>query len=272
MNFRDRRRYWLQAARQMRRHELAYAPKIQQVIKRAVDKMVREAETVGFQRAFANMDLFDEELTALLMDIYRKVGLAFAIQTNRLLAKEERKDIFFNADVIQRIVNILGVQALNLVTRMSETTKQEILKIIQEGEENQSSYREIALAIEQSFVLGYPRSLTIARTEVARAANIGAMQAAEKQNFFVEKVWVAGNDRLTRRFSKEDNYDHWQMDGQRRDLDQPFEQTGMNGVTAVAMQPGDPAAPASYTINCRCVVVFEGKRDERGRLVRKRPT
>ena len=262
----------MQAARQMRRYELSYAPRILRILKQQVDTMVKRAEEVGFRRAYAEMEMFDEPLNALVMDIYRTVGLRFAVQVNRYLTKEERKDVFFNADVIQRIVNILGFHALNLVTRMSETSKAEILRIIVEGEQNQSSYREIALAITESYIVQYPRALTIARTEVARAANIGSMQAAEKQGFLVEKVWVAGNDRLTRRFSKKDEFDHWQMDGQRRDFDQPFEQTGLEGITAVAQQPGDPGAPAAFTINCRCVVVFEGKRDSSGRLVRKRPS
>ena len=262
----------MQAARQMRRFELSYAPRILRILKQQVDEMVGRAAEVGFRQAYAEMDMFDQPLTELIMDIYKKVGLRFAVQVNRYLAKEERKDVFFNADVIQRIVNILGFHALNLVTRMSETSKAEILRIIVEGEQNQSSYREIALAITESYIVQYPRALTIARTEVARAANQGSMEAANKQGFELKKIWVAGNDRLTRRFSKKDDYDHWLMDGQERDMDQPFEQVGLNNVTAVAKQPGDPEAPAAFTINCRCVVVFEGKRDESGRLVRKRPT
>ena len=167
------------------------------------------------------------------------------------------------------IVNILGQQALSLVTRMDDTTKQELLNIIQQGELEQRTFREIAIAMTESWIVQYPRALTIARTEIGRAANIGSMTAAEKQRFQTVKVWVSGQDRLTRTFGRKDEFDHWIMDGQRRDFLQPFEQTGTKGITAVAQQPGDPLAPAAFTINCRCVVVFEAKRDANGRLVRK---
>jgi hypothetical protein len=270
MNFRERRRYWLQAARQMRRLELNYAAKIQALLKEQVSSLILKAEQVGFNAAIGSAPLFNDRFTALLMDMYKKAGLQFAIQTNRYLAKEERKDVFFNAEVLQMIVNILGNQALSLVTRMDDTTKQVLLDIIQQGELEQRSFREIALAMEASWIVQYPRALTIARTEIGRAANIGSMTAAEKQRFQTVKVWVSGQDRLTRTYGKKDEYDHWILDGQRREFLEPFEQAGRtNGITAVAQQPGDPLAPAAFTINCRCVVVFEAKRDANGRLVRK---
>jgi hypothetical protein len=269
MNFAERRKYWLAAGRQMRKHEVNYAKKIQALIKRQVDALVKEADSIGFQAAWSKMPMFNDEFIKLIMDLYKKVGLQFAINVNRSLQIQERKDVFFNADIIQRIVNILGRHALDLVTRMDDTTKQELLKIITQGEEQQLSYREIALNIESSNIVQYSRALTIARTEVGRASNVGAMEAAAKSRTVLTKEWVAGNDKLTRRFSKKDEFDHWAMDGQVREMDANFEQTGLKGITAVAAQPGDPNAPASFTINCRCVVAFTPKRDERGRLVKR---
>jgi len=269
MNFRERRKYWLQAARQTRKLELAYAPKVQRLIKRQVDAMIADAETVGYQRAWSRMPMFNEEFTALLMDLYKKTGLQFAIQVNRMLKAEERKDIFFNADIIQRIVNILGRHALDLVTRMDDTTKQQLLNIIVAGEENQLSYREIALEIERSWIVQYARALTITRTEVGRAANVGSVEAASKSIYQMQKEWIAGNDALTRRFGKNDEFDHWEMDGQVVEMLDNFTQVGKKGITAIAGQPGDPSAPASFTINCRCVVGFIPKRDANGRLIKK---
>ena len=253
----------------MRRLELTYATKIQRLLKEQVSSLISKAEEVGFSAAIGSAPMFNDRFIDLLMDMYKKAGLRFAIQTNRYLSKEERKDVFFNAEVLQMIVNILGNQALSLVTRMDDTTKQELLRIIQEGELEQRTFREIAVAMEASWIVQYPRALTIARTEIGRAANIGSMTAAEKQRFQTVKVWVSGQDRLTRTFGKKDEYDHWAMDGQRREFLEPFEQTGSKGITAVAQQPGDPGAPGAFTINCRCVVVFEAKRDANGRLVRK---
>jgi hypothetical protein len=41
------------------------------------------------------------------------------------------------------------------------------------------------------------------------------------------------------------------------------------GVTITAMQPGDATAPPGFTINCRCRVAFDPKRDSNDRLIMK---
>lgn len=269
MTFNDRRKYWLQAARQMRRFELQYAAKVQRLIKEQVGVVIKEAEVIGFQMAVQKWPMFNEKFIALLMELYKKVGLSFALQVNRILKAEERKDLFYNGDIIQRIVNVLGTHALSLVTRMDETTKQQVLNIITEGEQNQLSYREIALNIEASWIMQYARALTITRTEVGRAANVGSMEAASSSAYLLQKEWIAGKDSITRRFGKRDEYDHWQMDGVVVEMLDKFQQQGLKGITAVASHPGDPEAPAAFTINCRCVVGFIPKRDANGKLIKK---
>jgi len=76
-------------------------------------------------------------------------------------------------------------------------------------------------------------------------------------------------DGKERTFSKKDNYDHIQLDNKKVEEYEPFRQIGLNGVEAVAMQPGDITAPADFTINCRCVIGFESQRDAKGKLIKK---
>lgn len=97
------------------------------------------------------------------------------------------------------------------------------------------------------------RSITIARTEGLRAANMGVMASAyqaiddgvvEPQN--VVKRWIAKIDDKTRDT-------HAELNGQQiRGVDSPFQSSS----GALLAFPGDPSAPASETINCRCSLAF----------------
>ena len=101
-----------------------------------------------------------------------------------------------------------------------------------------------------------------------RASNMGAMEGAKAHKFIVDKMWISAHDNRTRRIPA-DEFDHWAMDGVTVPLDQPFTSTGKKGEPVVAMQPGDPTAPAGFTINCRCTIGFVPQRDANGRLIYK---
>lgn len=99
------------------------------------------------------------------------------------------------------------------------------------------------------------RAETIARTESLRAVHQGAnemyrqaLDAGHIQDGEVERVWNATLDSRTRD-------SHAEMDGQRVGMNEPF--TTGDGYSI--MYPGDPSAPGSETINCRCAVTVELK-------------
>ncbi|MDQ0962023.1 hypothetical protein QFZ66_005901 [Streptomyces sp. B4I13] len=93
--------------------------------------------------------------------------------------------------------------------------------------------------------LGETREERIARTESTRAWNAATLAAAEDltgEGRPLVKQWQTRRDGRVR-----DAHDD--ADGQLRLLDEPF------AVAGVAMAyPGDPAAPAALTVNCRCVL------------------
>ena len=98
------------------------------------------------------------------------------------------------------------------------------------------------------------RAETIARTETMAALHQGAMegvqqaidagQIAEGQ---VKKRWIATQDKRVRDTHKAM---HWQTVGFRADFVSPS--------GARLQYPGDPNAPASEVINCRCALDFIG--------------
>jgi hypothetical protein len=101
------------------------------------------------------------------------------------------------------------------------------------------------------------RSEVIARTEALRTAHQGTeemfMQAIESGSFASDALvreWVTAHDERVRS-------SHSAMDGQQRPFGQPF----ISGEGNALMYPGDPSAPASETIQCRCVVTTVFKED-----------
>lgn len=94
------------------------------------------------------------------------------------------------------------------------------------------------------------RAETIARTEALRAANAGAREMYQQA---VDDGTLAA-DELTRRWNTHidgrERLSHEAMNGQERDIDEPF----MSGDENELMYPGDEDAPAEDSVQCRCAV------------------
>lgn len=86
---------------------------------------------------------------------------------------------------------------------------------------------------------------THARTMLTSAQNQGRMsrfEEAQEMGIEIKKQWMATLDQRTRET-------HQELDGQIRELDEPFEVDGMK-----IMTPGDPHADPSLVYNCRCTM------------------
>ena len=127
------------------------------------------------------------------------------------------------------------------VDNLKRVTKMEITRGIANG----STYAEIARNISQHTDENIRRASIITRTEAHRVQNTAredAMQEAKKRGADVVKMWDSTLDGNTRRT-------HRKLDGQIRELDEPFEVDGHK-----AMRPGGFGRPEE-DINCRCVVL-----------------
>lgn len=138
------------------------------------------------------------------------------------------------------------------VDNLKKVTKMEITRGIANG----STYADIARNISQHTDESIRRAATITRTEAHRVQNEAAenaMKEAKKRGADVVKMWDSTLDGKTRRT-------HRKLDGQIRELDEPFEVDGHK-----AMRPGGFGRPEE-DINCRCRVVerarwaLQGKR------------
>lgn len=126
---------------------------------------------------------------------------------------------------------------------------------VSRGIANGSSWNEIAKTLAERNMKNSPfgtainNSIRIARTEghrVQTAAKMDAMTEAKKKGADVVKQWDASLDGRTRDT-------HRKLDGQIRELDEPFEVDGMK-----ADAPGYFGDPAE-DCNCRCAVLQRAK-------------
>lgn len=139
-----------------------------------------------------------------------------------------------------------------LYKRMGEDTtylKKSIRAELSRGVLNGSSYNEMAAKIANGmnspFNKAFNRTKTIARTEghrVQTEATFHCQQKAKEKGADIKKQWDSTHDRKTRPH-------HGMMDGQIRELDEPFEVDGLK-----AMYPSG-FGRASEDCNCRCCLL-----------------
>lgn len=158
------------------------------------------------------------------------------------------------------------------VVGITETTRKWITEQITKGYQSGLTFDQIAKGLTTSNMSAM-RALRIARTETVAMMNLGRFIAANNSNFQKEKTWISSHDSRVRPGVNSPNspFDHHQQDIGKRDLEEPFFVSGEE-----LMFPGDSSlgASAGNTIQCRCTMGINTKRDENGRMMVKpnRPT
>ena len=146
------------------------------------------------------------------------------------------------------------------ITSVAETTRKLIVGQVARGQEEGESVDTIARNISEGIPqISRTRGALIARTETHGAANFAAHSTAKETGLDLVKEWVATEDHRTRRFAKDDDFDHAAMDGQVREMDEPFSMPwiGGGGEPLLIQYPGEAGKPGGAVINCRCSVVHD---------------
>ena len=276
MNASQRETYWTKFERLRRGLDTKYSSLFQKAISKEMRKVARDLQLMGPSATLSMMGSYawSDELMKIMNELYRETAVIFGNASYRAVRNQSRKaaDPFgLNTYFISQIVQFLALYGFQLIADMTQTSKKKLTDIITQGVQEGLGIDEMVRIITSDDELGYSamRAKRIARTEVMRASNYAALQGAKSHNFEVDKVWIAARDSRTRRIPR-NTYDHLHMDGQQVAYDQPFTSTGKKGDTVLAVAPGDPTAPAGFTINCRCAIGFVPKRDANGRLIMKR--
>lgn len=135
-----------------------------------------------------------------------------------------------------------------LYTKLGEDVdllKKRIANNISRGIATSDSFANIARNISSASNMGFNKAMRIARTEghrIQATAAFDAQHAAKKAGADIVKQWDAALDGRTRDT-------HRKLDGQIRELDEPFEVNGHK-----AMHPAGFGRPEE-DINCRCALL-----------------
>lgn len=271
------KQYSAKHIRRMRLFERQHLKPVIQALRKQIEPVAEILRTKGIEAAQESLDTvaINSALAPAIRDIYKSVGLYFANKTiydiNQSAAGREVKAGFgFNDEFIAEILAYFNRYLLNqAILPISETTKNQILEIISEGVNKGWGADKIAMLLE-SPELTLWRARLIVRTESNKAMNYGQRMGEAKSEWESTKTWIAANDHRTR-------HSHRLVDDVTVDFagkfmvpiykgTKPPLQVGVDIMTG----PGDNHASAGNICNCRCTLAFAAKRDENGRLVRKK--
>jgi uncharacterized protein with gpF-like domain len=270
MNQKDRAAYSSLTIQQMARYERKYLRKLYEALRSQVDAFITSMNERGLQAAKAqlNLTVINDQIGTVIRDLYIEVGLFFARKAWREIQRSVRKvekaaSFGFNEKWTADIIQFFQIFLLNdAVLPITETTKNQILDILSKATIEGWSIDQIARALEKPDLLLW-RARLIARTEIAKATFAGRNIANRDSEYATQKEWIAANDHRTR-------HSHRKVDGEVIDYDMQFQVPLAKGGVEMMKGPGDPTASAGNVINCRCSLAMTAKRDENGRLIRKK--
>jgi len=274
MNAKQQREYWTKVERLRRQLDDKYSSLFNEAIKKDLQQFADDLKAHGTQGALSQMGAYawNESMMTIMEKLYKESAILFGNSVYRAVGVMGQKSNTFglNNEWVTEVINFLIQYGFTLVSNITQTTKVKLQEIVAKGIEEGKSIDQITKDIMSDETTGYSvmRAKRIARTEVMRASNYAAMIGADKHPFEVDKVWISAKDNRTRRIPR-NNYDHVKMNGQKVGWADDFTSTGKKGDLVLAGFPGDPTTPAGFSINCRCTVGFEPKRDANGKLIRK---
>jgi hypothetical protein len=254
-----------------------WKPKIEEDLGRMVNNALAEPT---INQAIKNLDtniLRPSGLAITLQKIYvdaaRVWGGKIYLGVKKQAAKMQRaamakkanaplQPIGYNAELVAEVISYMRLHNLQMVTEITDTMKDFILQQLVEAQRTGASISQVANIVAAS---NFPanRAIVISRTETIKAANFGAVQAAKKSGFLLEKEWISARDIRTRRTPR-DEYSHVFMNGKTVQIDEAFQVPNRHNGFDSLQQPGDPGGAAADVIQCRCTVGFNVIRGANG--------
>jgi hypothetical protein len=220
-----------------------------------VDKTIKEAiennKDVGteIERLYDNK--MNEALKHTLAGAFLTGLSVGAEHAQELLGKKSAKEL---SEATRRAFNLwIDSYGLELAKDINETTKKKLRKVlseaIAEGDDLAIRIKKLIAASDGMFEEDKKwRAELIARTESCSTMNAGSNEIYKAEGI-EQKGWVSVQDDRTRDA-------HLIMDGVVVPMGEKFEVPSTSQTDGAWMEyPGDPAAPAGQTCNCRCTIM-----------------
>jgi len=238
-----------------------FTPKVEQTIRHEVSLFLNAYEVHNH----LTPDVIPSKPIRLaLKRLYIVAGLTNATKVLRSI-KGQIKGVSRDDKWTWVIAEYLKKNGLDKVSiDITETLKDKIKAEIVKGKLNGWGVDKIVRHIKDD---EFPKWMAkrIVRTELNKAANIGAMIAAADLDIEVDKQWLSTIDNRTRRIPR-DAYDHLEMNGVQVGFGERFIVPSTKSIDAMLF-PGDPDASVGNVVNCRCTLIFVPKRDHEGNVV-----
>lgn len=268
MTQQDRRAYSQHSIRQQKRIEGRHVRPVYVALRITVDDFLADAKANGIPKATSNLYLVTDNpaMTDELQALHEDAGLFFGRKAYREIQastrKVEKAGFGFNAKWAIDLINFFAQDLLQMVSRITDTTRNQILEVLARATAESRDFEWIENQLTSSDLLAW-RARLIARTETAKAAFAGRQLANRDAEWETEKEWISANDHRTR-------HGHRLVDGEIIDAEARFQVQYPKGVDMM-IGPGDPTANIANLANCRCSQALRAKRDANGRLIRKQP-
>lgn len=238
--------------------ERKYVVRVYNALRTQIAAVSRDIENYGREYAERRLSslTFDTQMTETIQQLHKAVGLQLAKLTYNALERApvtQKAASDFISSWLESIIEYFRLHLLESARQISSTTRDWILRKMEEGYSNGYSVPEIVQLINNREYMGY-RAEMIVRTEGTRAANYGVQIGANAYDYEVDKTWISVPDNRRR-------HSHAMVDGQVRDINERYS----NGL----MFPGDPEGSAKEVINCRCTQGIVPRRDAKGKLIPK---
>jgi hypothetical protein len=226
-------------------------------------------ETGAFEIDFAILEAVyrnmyvrvSEEEAALAIDSIKQGKDFFGAIARLFSSTDEPLTVRFIKELMDQYYNVYILERLKEV---NETTRRYIQEAIQYGIDNGFNPIEMARYMRQrAGELSKMRAVKIARTEVTTAANRAQLLTHEASPFEYTKSWMPVVDGKTRDSHIEMNPKVF------IDLWETFNVKDRKGGFDEMIAPGDSTAGAANVVNCRCVLLYQVKKDSNGRPIRK---
>ena len=211
-----------------------YQRKFQQSLERQIDQHIGALDSDVYTSVDGYLkQCYETGYTGAMYDLkFQGIPLAMPIDEKKVV-----RALRHNTKLSVTLYKKLGIDV--------KTMKKRIAVNISRGIATSSSWSKIAQNIDAEVKIGYNKTMRIARTEGHRIQCESAFDAqhdAKKAGADIVKQWDSALDKRTRPH-------HRLLDGQLRELDEPFEVEGRR-----AMYPSGFGI-AGEDINCRCALL-----------------
>ena len=199
-----------------------------------------------------------EPIYKVLVKLWSELPMQWAKQVVKRAKVEKDGGQMGFSEIINRLMQAyFETQLLQDAENITQTTIDYIQRILKESSVNGKGHNWVVQQLKDSQISA-TRARLISRTETTGASNYAALMAANADNLYYDKTWIASKDNRTRDSHRPPldgttihNEDHFNVGGYQM------------------MYPGDKAGGPDQVCNCRCCLGFTARRDENDRLLFK---